>query len=691
MNEALLSSARRAHQAGDLREAGRLYSEVLRADPGNLQALYLLAQIRFHSERFADAERLTAEAVRRQPRFWEAWYLRGCALQRMERHEDAILSFDHAAAARPGFAEALVNRGGSLMALKRHDEALISFDKALEVNIAMPEAWNNRGNALSALGRHADAVAAYERVLALRPGVPETLINRGTALLNLGRAQEARTSYDAALRAQVSNPDALAGRANALFELKNYEAAARDYRAVLEIVPDYPYAAGNLAFSRLQCCDWEGLERDKDRVANGLRSGKPVVNPFQAIALFKSPSDQAQAAMSWVKDKQPAALPLWRGEKYAHERPRVVYLSGDFREHAVAQIMAGIFERHDRKRVETIAVSAGPDDASPMRTRLIRAFDRFLDVRARSERDVAALIRDMEADIIVDLSGHTAEGRPAILGLKPAPIQVSYLGFPGTMGADYVDYIIADRVVIPEEQRRHYRENVVRLPHAYLPGDCSRAIAPAPSRAEAGLPERGFAFASFNNSYKFAPETFEIWMRALKRVSGSVLWLGTTNVAAARNLRREAQARGVEPERLIFAPFVARPEDHLGRLQLADLFLDTVPYNAHATALDALSAGVPVVTCPGSPFAARVSASLLEAIGMAELIAPSLESYERLLLSLAEDPAALAATKAKLAQNRATHPLFDTVAFVRSLEDAYLAMWERHKRGDPPSDFTVGN
>jgi predicted O-linked N-acetylglucosamine transferase (SPINDLY family) len=690
MSETLLSSAQRAHQAGDLREAGRLYSEVLRADPGNLQALYLLAQIRFRAERYADAERLTAEAVRRQPRFAEAWYLRGCALQRMGKHEDAIPSFDHASTARTGFAEAHVNRGGSLMALGHVDEALISFGKALELNIAMPEAWNNRGNALSALGRHAEAIAAYERVLALRPGALEALVNRGTALLNLGRAQDARTSYDAALRAQGSNPDALAGRANALFELKSYEAAARDYRAVLEIQPDYPYAAGNLAFSRLQCCDWEGIEPDRHRVAEGLRSGKPVVNPFQAIALFKSPVDQAQAAQSWVKDKHPAAPPLSSGVRYAHEKPRVVYLSGDFREHAVAQVMAGIFERHDRKRIETIAVSFGPDDGSAMHARLTRAFDRFVDVRERPDRDIAALIREMEADIVVDLSGHTAEGRLGILARKPAPIQASYLGFPGTMGADYVDYIIADRVVIPEEQRRYYREKIVRLPHSYLPGDSSRPIAPAPSRAEAGLPEAGFVFASFNNSYKLAPETFDIWMRALKRVEGSVLWLASSNPAAVRNLKREAQARGVEPDRLIFAPFVTKPEDHLGRLQLADLFLDTLPYNAHATALDALCAGVPVVTSPGASFAARVSASLLEAIGMPELIAASLDAYEHLLLNLAGNSAALAATKAKLAQNRATHPLFDTAGFVRTLEEAYLGIWERFERGEPPTDFAVG-
>jgi predicted O-linked N-acetylglucosamine transferase (SPINDLY family) len=548
----------------------------------------------------------------------------------------------------------------------------------------MPEAWNNRGNALSTLGRAREAVEAYERVLALRPGMPEALVNRGTALLDLGRAQEAWASYDAALQIQPGNADSLAGRANALFELKHYEAAARDYQAALRIDADYPYALGNFAFSRLHCCDWDGPDIERSRIADGLRKGKPVVNPFQAIALFGTPDEQALSAASWIKDKHPAAPAIWRGERYRHEKPRVVYLSGDFREHAVAQAMAGVFERHDGKRIETIAVSYGPDDGSAMRSRLTRAFHRFIDARDRADREAAALIREMEADIVVDLTGFTTEGRPGILALRPAPIQANYLGFPGTMPAEYIDYIIADAVVIPEEQRRHYREKVVKLPHSYLPGDCSRAISPAPSRGHAGLPENGFVFASFNNSYKFAPAMFDIWMRALKRVQGSVLWLAALNPAATRNLKREAQARGIEPERLVFAPFVPKPEDHLGRLGLADVFLDTLPYNAHATALDALWAGVPVVTCEGTSFAGRVSASLLRSIGMPELIAGSLDAYERLVLGLAEDRAALAQMKAKLARNRLTHLLFDTERFTRDLEAAYVKMWERHQRGEAP-------
>jgi predicted O-linked N-acetylglucosamine transferase (SPINDLY family) len=689
MNDALLRSAHRAHQAGSIDEAARLYVEVLRGDPGNLEALYSLAQVHFRTARFADAERLAGEAARRQPRFAEAWYLRGCALQRMARHVEAISAFERATAAKPGFAEAHVNRGGSLMALQRYDQGLGSFDQALALNPAMTEAWNNRGNALSALGRAREAVEAYDKALALRPGFPETLVNRGTALLDLGRAQDAWASYDAAIKIQPANADAVAGRANALFELKQYEAAAGDYATALRIDPEYPYALGNLAFSRLHCCDWDGLESARTWIAEGLRKGKPVVNPFQAIALLGSPEAQALSAASWTKDKHPMTQALWQGERFRHEKPRVVYLSGDFREHAVAQAMAGVFERHDARRIESIGVSFGPDDGGALRSRLTRAFTRFIDVGDRSNREAAALIRELEADVVVDLMGFTGDCRQGILAFKPAPIQVNYLGFPGTMSAEYIDYIIADSIVIPESERRHYRENVVSLPHSYLPGDSSRAISPAPARAAAGLPEDQFVFASFNNSYKFAPETFDIWMRALGRVNGSVLWLNSLNAAATRNLRHEAQARDIDPERLIFAPFMPKSEDHLARLGLADLFLDTLPYNAHATALDALWAGVPVVTCPGSTFAGRVAASLLTAIGLPGLIARSTEEYEALALRLADDPQALAAVKTKLARNRLTEPLFDTERFTRDLETAYVKMWERHERGETPTDFAV--
>jgi predicted O-linked N-acetylglucosamine transferase (SPINDLY family) len=407
-----------------------------------------------------------------------------------------------------------------------------------------------------------------------------------------------------------------------------------------------------------------------------LRAGQRVINPFQNIAVSSSEAEQLQCARIAVAEKyRPVAQGLWRGEAYTHERLRLAYLSADFNDHAVSTLMAGVFEQHDRTKFETIAVSFSTAGSSSRRARLVQAFDRFLDVGEKSDLEAARLLRDMEVDIAVDLMGFTGDCRPRILAFRSSPIQVNFLGFPGTMGAPYIDYIVADATVIPKESMGHYSESVVLLPDSYLPNDSQRPIAQrTPSRVEAGLPPQGFVFCSFNNTYKFTPQMFDVWMRLLSAVEGSVLWLPAVNNAAVGNLRREAQHRGVNAARLVFAPFLASAEEHLARLRLADLFLDTLPYNAHSTAADALWAGLPVLTTPGTTFAGRVAASLLQAIGLPEMIAPSLAAYESTALELARDHSTLGAIKEKLSRNRHTHPLFDTARFTRNLEAAYLQM-----------------
>jgi predicted O-linked N-acetylglucosamine transferase (SPINDLY family) len=351
--------------------------------------------------------------------------------------------------------------------------------------------------------------------------------------------------------------------------------------------------------------------------------------------------------------------------------------------------MAGVFESHDRNRFETTAVSFGAHDKSLMRVRLEAAFDRFIDVRNTSDAEVAAMLRKSEIDLVVDLKGYTAEARPGILAHRPAPVQAHYLGYPGTMAADYVDYIIADKIVIPEEHRRYYTEKIAYLPDTYQCNDSKRQMtAHGPRRLEAGLPEDAFVFCCFNNNHKILPEMFDVWMRLLKSSDGSVLWLLQDNPAVVRNLRREAEARGVSPERLVFARRVL-PADHLARQGLADLFLDTLPYNAHTTCSDALWAGLPVVTVLGGSFAGRVAASLLSAIGLPELVTHSLAEYQALALKLARDPRALAALKEKLRRNRDTEALFDTARITRSLEAAYASMWQRYQCGEPPQTFAV--
>jgi protein O-GlcNAc transferase len=438
-----------------------------------------------------------------------------------------------------------------------------------------------------------------------------------------------------------------------------------------------------------QVCDWRQSERLTRDLVEGVRAGKPVVTPLNFLAIADSPADQRACAAVYARDQYPATAPLWGGERYRHDRIRVAYLSADFRDHPVAWLIAELIERHDRAAFEVHGISFGPDSPGPMRKRLEAVFDHFIDVRAKRDNEVAASLREAEIDIVVDLMGYTQHSRPGIMARRPAPVQVNYLGCPATMGVDFIDYILADRFVIPESQQAHYSEKVVYLPDTFQSNDTQRKIAErAPTRAEVGLPERGFVFCCFNNNYKITPEFFGAWMRVLKRVEGSVLWLLARDAVTAENLRREAQARDMAPERLVFAPRV-RQELYLARYRAADLFLDTLPFNAGTTASDALWAGLPVLTCAGNAFAGRMAGSLLNAIGLPELITHTLPDYEALAVKLATEPQLLRGLKERLAANRLTAPLFDIERFRRHVEAAYRTMWETTQRGEPPRSFSV--
>jgi predicted O-linked N-acetylglucosamine transferase (SPINDLY family) len=727
MNDEILQNAWRLHREGKMQEAARLYADVLRTDPRNFDALYRLGMIYLDSKRLADAERLFAAAAQIDSQTAELFYNRGCALRGLGRNEDALAAFAHALALKPGYSEARNNRGVALLALGRYREALACFDRvaserpgiamvqnnratallglerfddalaasdlALRLDSNNADAHYNRGAALCALARHEESLSHFAQALATNPQHADALIHRGIALALLNRHEEALASYNAALALRPGDIDILFNRSTSLWALRRYEEAIPDCEKVLKVNPQFKYARGNLLHSRLQCCDWRGLAEEKAKIAADLRAGLRVLRPLQNVAISQSPEELLQSSRIWAANEcAPSPEPLWRGERYDHDRIRVAYVSADFRQHAVATVIAGVFEHHDTTRFETIAISFGIDDGSAMRERLACAFGQFIDVRNRSDAEVAKLLRDMEVDIAVDLMGFTESARTAIFARRPAGLQVNYLGFPGTMGVPYMDYILADRQIIPDGQQVYYDEKIVYLPDSYLPNDNARRIAErTPTRAEAGLPDSGFVFCSFNNLYKITPEMFSVWMRLLSAVEGSVLWLSQANPAAVRNLGREAEAQGVAKERILFAPFVGAAQDHLARLSLADLFLDTLPYNAHATACDALWAGVPVVTLQGESFAGRVGASLLTAAGLPELIAQSPAEYEATALRLARDSAALASVKQKLAENRKTQKLFDTARFTRNLEAAYTAMWERHWKGERPASFAVSS
>ena len=659
-------------------------------DPGNAAAHDNLGSALQARGELEEASAAFRRAIALNPGHVEAHYNLGNALLAGGRYDEALASFDAALRLHPDLAAALHNRGIALVELKRYDEALVSFDRTLQLTPDDTEAYNSRGGALRQLGRHAEAIASYDKALALSPDFVEAIYNRANALLAAGRYDEAIAGYDRALMLQPGLLEALNNRGTALLKTDRFAEAAEDFSRLLRQSPDHPYALGTLHYARLLCCDWTDYAPAVERIGAGLAAGQRVAPPFMVLSLPTTSDVQHTAAALYGQERHPPApLPLWRGEIYPHERIRVAYLSADFRAHAVTSSIAEVWERHDRARFETIAVSFRPAPGDAFVGRLRASFDRFFDAHDRGAREIAAMLKAWQVDIAVDLMGYKKWCQPDIFALRPAPIQVNYLGYLATMAADYIDYIIADHTTIPEGEEGFYGENIAWLPEIFLPTDATRPIpARTPTRAEEGLPDTGFVFCSFNNTHKITPPVFDAWLRLLRQVEGSVLWLLDGNAAAVRNRRAYAAERGIDPDRLVFARRKEGPE-HLARHRLAGLFLDTVPYNAGATAADALWAGLPLVSCAGSSFVGRMAASQLAAIDLPELVTANLEDYEALALRLARDPGALAAVKAKLERNRATQPLFDTVRYTRHLESAYETMWERYQHGEPPANFAV--
>ena len=712
------------HQQGDLAAAEKFYLEILALSPNHFDARHLLGVIRYHHGRNFDALELIGTALKIQPNDARALSNLGMVLYALGRREEALESYNKALTLQPDFPEALNNRGLTLHDLKRHAKALKNFDKAIAVRPGYPEALFNRGNTLSDLGRHEEAVASYRKALvanpsrppilnnlgsslfelnrfheaidsyttalALQPDYADALNNRGRALYTIKRYQDALSDFDKALAIAPNHVEALNNRGNAFRELKHYEAALNDFERALTLAPEHRYAFGGLADSALKICDWRRMDGIDREMSTRINEKAAIVPPLTLLGYSNDPVLQLQCARTNIKHVAPTSVPRsTKRRKPRSDKLRIAYVSSDFFLHATAFLMAELFEIHDRSRFDVLGLSFSRDDGSDMRARLIAAFDEFHDVRMQSDQEVAELLRKRGVDIAVDLKGFTQDSRPGIFASRPAPVQVTYLGFPGTLGANFIDYVIADPIVLPFEQQQFYPEKIVHLPDCYQVNDSHREIAPtAPSRRDMGLPERGFVFCCFNNNWKITSAVFDVWMRLLQAIEGSVLWLIRDNAAAEANLRKEAASRSIDPQRLVFAETVLL-EDHLARHRLADLFLDTLPYNAHTTASDALWAGLPIVTCLGESFSGRVAASLLHAVGLSDLVTTNLEDYEALARRLASDPSSLKSVRERLEANRSSYPLFDTDRFRRHIESAYTTMWEIFQRGQPPQSLRV--
>ncbi len=609
----------------------------------------------------------------------------------MQRRQftDAVSSFDQALHLRPGYAEAHYNRALVLKTLHRLEDALASLDKAVQLKPDFAQSHNDRGIVLHALNRHQAALESYAKAIALKPSFANVYNNRALVLALLKRFPEALADFDTAITHDPHKAGFYKNRGNSLLDLKRYEAAIADYRKALSLKSDTPFVEGMLLNAKLSICEWDTVAQDIDALAMKIARGEAATPPFPVLAFTDSLAVQRKAAEIWVREKHPANAELGPIPKRARAaKSRLGYFSADFHNHATMALMAELFERHDKSRFELIAFSFGPDINDDMRGRAVAAFDRFIDVRAQSDKEIAVRARGLNIDIAVDLKGFTQDSRPGIFAYRAAPIQAQYIGYPGTMGADYIDYIIADPTLIPPQDRAHYTEKVVYLPDTYQANDTRRTPHAKPfTREDLNLPP-GFVFCCFNSSYKIAPHIFERWMNILRQTPGSVLWLFDNNPSATANLRKEAALRGVEASRLIFAPGLPWA-DHLARIAAADLCLDTQPYGAHTTARDALWNGVPVLTCAGRAFADRVAASLLTAVQMPELIATSLDDYEAAAVDLARHTQKLNALKQKLARNRGTAPLFDAARFTRHMENAFEQMIARYQADLPPDHIMI--
>ncbi|HET7085666.1 MAG TPA: tetratricopeptide repeat protein [Rhizomicrobium sp.] len=653
--ERLRARAAELHAQGQLNQAEQCYRRVLELRRSDIPARYALGVIRLQQGDPAQALVILDPLAAEAPQDGDVLSQRGQARQELGRHQEALADFDRALALKPDNALALFYRGNLMTELEQFAPALENYDRLLQTAPGYDEAWVRRATLLWRMERLEEALAGYGRALQLNPRRFSAAFNAGTILLRLERYDEATTAFETAR----------------------------------EIMPDHPYVLGGLASAAQGACDFARWTQIQRQTIQAVEQGAAVLAPLSFLAFCDDGVLRRRCSERFTADRVPAPIaPLWTGERYSHDRIRLAYLSADFRQHATAELIAGLIEKHDRARFEVIAVSFGRDDGSAMRQRLIRAFDHFEDVNRRSDAEAAQWLRQREIDIAVDLKGHTEESRPGILAHRPCPVQVNYLGYPGTIGAPWLDYILADARVLPFARQPVYSEKIVHLPHCYQVNDGARAIGETPNRVQAGLPESGFVFCCFNAAWKIAPAMFQIWMRLLTAVPDSVLWLLDDNQAASRNLAAAAAAHGVDPARLIFAPRVPSAA-HLARHRLADLFLDGLPYNAHTTASDALWAGLPLLTCLGAEFDGRVAASLLENIGLPELVTQDLQEYEALALALARDPARLAALKAKLAANRLSCPLYDADGFRRAIEAAYLRMVETARRGAHAESFAV--
>ncbi|QWD12322.1 tetratricopeptide repeat protein [Polynucleobacter paneuropaeus] len=706
-------------QSGRLDDAERTLNQVIRVEPKNANALSFLSIIFAYRSDFHKALTFIEKSLQQDPGNPDSHSNKGNILKELGRTQEALDCYQKSISISPMSPEPYNNLGNLQQDLGEYSQSLVSYEKAISLNPNYVEAYSNRGNTLQKMGFYDESLEMYEIALNLKPNYVDAWLNKALVLNNLkkfnealaacdqaialdsqyslgwtkkanilnenGYHQDALQLHDRALLIDSGRPESWADRALCLIGLKRYEEAIDSFQKSLIKKKDLDFLIGDVIYAKLQIALWDGLVDEIDEVSRGVLIGKKVINPLKLLSAIDSSKLALDAARIWVETKYPTKDNLPQIKKYSHPKIRVAYFSADFRNHPVSLLTAELFKLHDRNKFEVFAFSCKSTDANDeVRTRLKERFDHFIEIEDLTDLESAKLARDYEIDIAVDLGGHTQYAPTGIMSYRAAPIQVNYLGFPGTMGAQYIDYIIADHALIPAEAQQFYSEKVVYLPDTYMVDDSDRIASDrAFSKQECGLPEHGFVFCCLNNGYKFNKKITESWARILNAVPDSILWISENNDVFKKNILREFMKLGVIESRVIFATRLDLMSDYLARYRLADLFLDTNPYNAHTTAVDALKSGVPVLTCLGETFSSRVGGSLLKAIGLPELVASSLGEYERIAIDLATNPVKLKAIKNKLIENKGKEALFDTKRFVKNIEAAYIQMYRRYIDGTP--------
>ena len=716
----------RAYTLGELKrfeEAVSSYDKAIKISPNFVLAYYNRGNALYELKRFEEAITSHENAIAIEPDFVLAHTNRGNALYQLKCFDDALVSYDKALSLNSDFAEAYLNRGNTLKELNRKEEALVSYYKAINIKSDFAEAHYNCGNILLELKRFEEALVSYHKAISIKSDYAEAYYNCGNTFLQIRNLGKALTNYDKAIKISPSYLDPYINRGITLQELNRFEDAIVNYNEAVDIKSDYavafyhrayvlqllkrldealesynraiiydsdiPYLVGDYQHLKMLMCNWDQFHEIQNQISEKVNSGLKSCTPFALLALIDDPLVHKISSGIYARARYSSNNILGNITKRSRQNKiRIGYYSADFNHHAVSFLTAELFELHNKEQFEIIAFYFGPETKDELHIRLTQSFDQFIYIRSMSDLEVAKLSRKLQIDIVIDLGGYTKNHRTGIFSYRAAPLQLSYIGYLGTMGVEYFDYLIADTTIIPEGSEHYYSEKILYLP-SYQVNDRKRKISEkAFTRQELGLPEEGFVFCCFNNNYKILPTTFDSWMRILNAVEGSILFLYADNQWAEQNLKKEAIARGVEPKRLVFGKSIAR-EEYLARYKCCDLFIDTIPYNAGTTASDALWAGLPVLTLQGESFASRVASSILNAIHLPELITSSQEEYEALAIELATNTSKLRLIKEKLINNRLTTPLFDTPLFTKHIEDAYIQIMERYWTNLKPEHIHV--